>query len=119
VNVWELICQHSADFSSSLSIFSSATEESKCAYTILHHPSQLSMLDVHARASMLLHFSSSPTAFDRVDEIRIFERGLTSQSTVFPTNNAAGRTNNTNTNANKHGKTVRFLPSRRKISFNA
>jgi hypothetical protein len=83
VNVWELICQYSADFSSSLSFFSSATEESKCAYTILHHPSQFSMLDVHARASMLLHFSSSPTAFDRVDEIRIFERGLTSQSTIF------------------------------------
>jgi hypothetical protein len=77
------------------------------------------MLDVHARASMLLHFTSSPTAFDWVDKIPIFERGLTSQSTVFPTHNAAGRTTNSNTNTNKHGKTARSLPSRRKISFNA
>jgi hypothetical protein len=45
--------------------------QSNCAYTILHSPSQLSMLDIHARASMLLHFTSSPTAFDRVDETRI------------------------------------------------
>lgn len=69
------------------------------------------MLDVHARASMLLHFTSCPTAFDRVDEIRIFgTRAGVAINSFFPTHNAAGRTTNSNTNTYKHGKTARSVP---------
>jgi hypothetical protein len=79
------------------------------------------MLDVPARASMLLHFTSSPTAFDRVDETRIFgTRADVAINSFYKHPKSPGRTtSSSNNNNNKRSKTAPAPPLHRKISFNA